>query len=478
MKKLLLIIGLLIFQIANIHLHATELIHYWHFNHLTTGPTDSIPADFSLFSGTVSHPVISYPGTGLGYMDDVEGTALNHKTTEFAGSGIRTRNPSDTRELLIELPSTGFKNLKFSYAVQRSNQGMSKQVVAYSVNGIDFTPFGDTIIVNTEWEIITLDFSDVEEANDNELFAISISFFEDNTLLNGNNRFDNIALEGDAIDQARELIYYWHFNELNTTDSDVTFIYTDYNRLENHASSFASLDYTGVGIRDMDEFSEGSLLNPHLEIPPGKAVRVRNPSANRALILNMTTEYCTDIILSYAVQRSGQGMLNNVIEYTTDGINYVQTRLQTSLFSIEEFYQLVIIDFSSISEVNNNPDFKVRITWEGNTTDVNGNNRYDNISLTGKIDNSIGLSPLKRNDFSVSIYPNPSSDKVNLKLNRQIHQGKIVIRDVSGKHLSEVKLNNTDNVLLDVSAYSAGIYYLTVSDLTDGNKQTVLMQVE
>jgi hypothetical protein len=475
MKKSFSIIYLFLICLFTNPLHASELIHFWHFNHLIPGQTDSISADFSRLT---IKPELTYQGSGLGYMDDVEGTMLNSKTTELAGNGIRTRNPSDTRELLIKLPSVGYQNLKLSYAVQRSNQGMLKQVIFYTINGTDFTQFGDTILVNTVWETVEIDFSAIPAANNNLAFAVSIKFYDDNTLFNGNNRFDNIALEGDAVEQAREFIYYWHFNELNTSTSDVTSVYTDYNRLENHVSSFARLEYTGIGIRDMDEFNQGSALNLHEETPAGKAIRVRNPSDNRSLILHMSTEYCEDLILSFAAQRSGQGMLYNKIEYSIDGINYIQNGLKESLFSIDEYYQLYIIDFSAIPEVNKNPDFKVRITWEGNTTDINGNNRYDNISLSGKTDASIGLEKLLNKGLSAVVYPNPASQFVNIQLQNEISQSEVIIRDLSGKQIRKFEFNQEKNMTIDLSELNSGVYLLSIIDISNGNQHTTLLQVQ
>jgi hypothetical protein len=43
---------------------------------------------------------------------------------------------------------------------------------------------------------------------------------------------------------------------------------------------------------------------------------------------------------------------------------------------------LKTIDFTAIPGVNNNPDFKVRITVAG-AVSANGNNRFDNIRLSG-----------------------------------------------------------------------------------------------
>ncbi len=135
-----------------------ELIHYWHFNFL--GDDNSLSAFNSDFSATFEPANISYEGVGEGYMDRVkEGAELNLQNKEVAGYGLRVRNPSDTRELVLKLPTTGFQNVILKYAVCRTNNGACMQSVCYRTeeNG-EWHPFTDGIVITPEYQLVILDF--------------------------------------------------------------------------------------------------------------------------------------------------------------------------------------------------------------------------------------------------------------------------------------------------------------------------------
>lgn len=182
--------------------NAQELVHYWNFN-TVDGTVENVPADYSIIGGT---PSITYPGTGDGYMDDVSGDALNAQMDADAGNGIRPRNPSDTRDFLIAFPTTGYENIEVTFATRRTNSGATEQLYSYSLDGganytntdlalTSFNPSPD------DYQLVTLDFSAIEGAENNADFIFKINFGGDNASGDsGNNRFDNIAVKGTLMD--------------------------------------------------------------------------------------------------------------------------------------------------------------------------------------------------------------------------------------------------------------------------------------
>lgn len=254
-----------------------------------------------------------------------------------------------------------------------------------------------------------------------------------------------------------ELLYYWHFNDLDTPVDDVTDIAADYKLLPD---TDPKMVYTGTGPRDMDHFNQGSDLNLQLIEGPGRAARVRNPSVGRSVEFNMPTDDYEDILFEYAVHRSGQGMLQNIIAYSVDGVTFTQEGLTTPVFNILEDYTLITIDFSTIEAVSNNPDFKIQITFEGNTDQENGNNRFDNVTLKG---NPYILSTdevhLKR---SVNVYPNPTRDWIELKADFAFDH--YVVTDLSGRNVMQSRMGKSDTLILQVSSLSPGVYLLRVDD--------------
>lgn len=213
----------------------------------------------------------------------------------------------------------------------------------------------------------------------------------------------------------KELIYYWHFNTLETPN-DVTSIDADYSLI---LGADPKMQYIGSSNRDMDEFGNGSALNLQLGENEGKGVRVRNRSEDRWLEFNMPTTGYEDFVFEYAVQRSGSGMLQNIIFYSIDGVNFIQDDLLQTTFDVEEGYNHVLVDLSHITSINNQEDFKIRIDFQGNTDQLNGNNRFDNITLKG-IDSELPPPPpLVEDSADLVIIISPSSGG-NLLVNGEL----------------------------------------------------------
>ena len=62
-------------------------------------------------------------------------------------------------------------------------------------------------------------------------------------------------------------------------------------------------------------------------------------------------------------------------------------------------------------------------------------------------------------EMPISIYPNPTTDKINIKLNENINLLYAEIMDIQGKKISKTEKNNT---LIDFSGFSDGLYILNV----------------
>jgi hypothetical protein len=176
-----------------------KLIHYWHFNNFSDG--DSLVAVRSDFAAG-EHGGLSYPGTGDGYMDIVsDGTHLNSKTDILPENGLRVRNPSDTRELVLSTPSTGFENLVFTFAVRRTPNGAWNQTLFASPDmGENWSQVADTFVIDEDWHRVSFDLSGFPELNDNPGMMLKIGFGGENAGgTSGNNRFDNISLTGEFL---------------------------------------------------------------------------------------------------------------------------------------------------------------------------------------------------------------------------------------------------------------------------------------
>ena len=170
-------------------------VHAWHFNDLPSGALTEVAADHSVLGGAV----LTYPGIGPGYMDRVSpGTELGALPDTPAGYALRVRNPSDTRELVLALPSGGHEALTLGYAVTRTVNGAENHWVYCRV-----APQGpwhlvaEGVPVSEEYEFFEHDLSVVEGAADNPDLVVKFMFGGANASgSSGNQRFDNVTLRG------------------------------------------------------------------------------------------------------------------------------------------------------------------------------------------------------------------------------------------------------------------------------------------
>lgn len=195
----------------------SKLIHYWHFNNYTI--VDSVPvapvnANYSMID-TMKAQIHYKENAGvssayMAYADfytttAADGDTFNVKMGVPSGNAFRTRNPSDSMSVLFFMPTVGFKNIELNYGTQASNGGSGQklQVYSYSVDsGLTWRTSGlsipsDSALPNV-FKLVTVAFSDTQ-VNNNAKFVFRIIYSGNTTGTSGNNRFDNVSLEGDTI---------------------------------------------------------------------------------------------------------------------------------------------------------------------------------------------------------------------------------------------------------------------------------------
>jgi hypothetical protein len=167
------------------------LIHYWNFNsEQYKDPTyTKHEASFDFIPGAQSEITT---GTGQNFI------AENARYGDEAGMHLRINNPVGS-ELIFKIPSTNYKDISFSYETRRSSNGSNRQHIYYTIDGINFI-LRESIDVTESPILQSFDLSDITLANHNPDFGIKIRFdFKDdgNGGRSGNNRIDNITVEGE-----------------------------------------------------------------------------------------------------------------------------------------------------------------------------------------------------------------------------------------------------------------------------------------
>lgn len=159
----------------------------------------------------------------------------------------------------------------------------------------------------------------------------------------------------------RELIHYWDFNGSALLNPKFT------------------IGGAAINLSDVYDNVEGTALNARQNSDAANGLRVRNPSTQ--MILKVPTTGYKTPLLTFAVMRTSNGAKENIIEYTTDGVNFTNLGLTANVVDLDTVWSVFSIDFSAIDAVNNNPDFAIRFKFNIGNTNASGNNRYDNITI-------------------------------------------------------------------------------------------------
>jgi hypothetical protein len=170
---------------------ADILLHYWNFN--TTEPTMLNPTR-TLGGGaitiTTAPPDTFYlSGTGQVFSGD------NARGGDPAGSHLRVNYPIAS-VATFSLPTIGHRDITIRYDTRRSGSGAGTQKVAYTLDGTTYQPFATIPVTDGTPGTETLDFTTVPGASANPHFGIRITFEQGAGGTVGNNRFDNLTLEG------------------------------------------------------------------------------------------------------------------------------------------------------------------------------------------------------------------------------------------------------------------------------------------
>lgn len=98
---------------------------------------------------------------------------------------------------ILAFPTTGYENIVLSFDSRRTSTGFSNNTLAYTTDGVMYNNFYTFDTGASNWKTDVVNFSSIEEANDNPLFAVRITLGGAvGTQTNRNARFDNIKMTG------------------------------------------------------------------------------------------------------------------------------------------------------------------------------------------------------------------------------------------------------------------------------------------
>ncbi|HEU5132732.1 MAG TPA: PEP-CTERM sorting domain-containing protein [Pyrinomonadaceae bacterium] len=135
------------------------------------------------------------------------GTTNNARQGDTAGQGLSLQGGTGTsnngRNITFNVSTLGFSNIVVSFATQGTSTGFNSNQFQYSLDGISFIDFGSPFTPATAFGSVPIVFSlaAIVGLNNNPNAAFRI-VFNGATSSTGNNRIDNIVVDGTSIDTA------------------------------------------------------------------------------------------------------------------------------------------------------------------------------------------------------------------------------------------------------------------------------------
>ncbi len=199
-----------------------KVVYYWHFDNFVgqtvAGSPSLIPTIHSNWStldstkGILSYvPAYKVSSKYQTFWDVVAGEASDTFNVKKGGKSgtsagnyeLRFRNPSDSMEALITVPTTHYKNITIKYDLERTGSGQGSENFDYSTDGgTTWKTSGLSIKHDTAltvFSLVTVSLSTDTTVNNNSTgFVFRIRFNPPNSATNGNDRIDNLTVEGDT----------------------------------------------------------------------------------------------------------------------------------------------------------------------------------------------------------------------------------------------------------------------------------------
>ncbi len=182
---------------------AHEDMYYWNFNALPSGSLTTVPADVAV----TADGQITLMGQGSGSMDRTDandGTDVNAPEGVDDGRALRVRNPLQGQSLLIEVPSTGHRDIVLSFATQRTTNGPDSQQVFFTTDPaqLQWTPLGQPYAVNEWFDRKEFDLEGITASYNSPHLAFRIAMLGANASnTSGNFRIDNVMVQGRPMPQ-------------------------------------------------------------------------------------------------------------------------------------------------------------------------------------------------------------------------------------------------------------------------------------
>jgi hypothetical protein len=172
------------------------LVHYWNFNEPARLLEPNRSTGDGRLAAELSASAAVLDATGQDFFGE------NARDGDSTGSHLRVNNPLGAT-LTLALPTSGFDEIVVAYETRRSGQGAGLQQIEVTTDGLNFLPFATNEVLDAPPVLRVLDFGSHPGAGDNPRFGLRITFSQGAGGTGGNNRLDNLTVDGALIDFGR-----------------------------------------------------------------------------------------------------------------------------------------------------------------------------------------------------------------------------------------------------------------------------------
>ena len=182
-----------------------------------------------------------------------------------------------------------------------------------------------------------------------------------------------------SFSEGQTLLHYWNFNN----NASVATITTPSQTVIAGASLTANLS----GITAIDAAGgtgqNFSVLNLNARNSDASGTHLRfNDPIGSSLVFSLPTTGYENAVIKFATRRSGSGAGTQVWSYSTDGTNFT---FFANVTPNNGDPALATLDFSAVTEVDNNSNFKLKVEFQQGAGGTVGNNRFDNFTAEGTV---------------------------------------------------------------------------------------------
>lgn len=355
----------------------TSTLQYWNFNN-NVDLNSLLTPSISLVSGAS----LQFTPGGTSAIDVAGGTGQNFsvlnqnaRNGDISGTHLRVNNPIGS-ELIFTVPSTGYKDIRVSFATRRSGSGAGLQYWAYSIDGTNFIGIDTVVVLDADPVLRQINLSLINALDNNPNVKIRVQFAQGAGGTGGNNRFDNFAIDAKLIPPST-LLHYWNFNNNASiasisTASQSIIPNSSLTHLAGGTSIIDNVGGTGQNFSVLNlNARNGDISGTHL--------RFNNPIGGELLFALPTTGY-EDISVSFATRRSGSGAGTQIWSYSTDGTNFIA---KDTISVADADPVLRTLSYLGIPGIDDNPNFRVKVSFLQGGGGTSGNNRFDNFTIEG-----------------------------------------------------------------------------------------------